>query len=226
MESAIALNEERAPMFDAILRILRRYAKTGSMLVDVGCSYGGFLERAQSHGYEVRGIDIVPESVEYVRSRGIPCEVAASLEEARIPENSADIVSVLDCNYYWPVQGKELGLIHSELKRDGLLAIRTVDTSIALQLGLWLRKWLPDAGRRLSEYAVYDYRVVIPTRALLQIVRQQGFEILEASPRAAIPLRHNSWMIRFAYAVGQLTWVVAHYNLAPGFVLLARKKTR
>jgi SAM-dependent methyltransferase len=224
LQTALALNDDRAPMFDAVLRLIRRYAEPGSTLLDVGCSYGGFLQKAQSEGYDVRGIDIVPEAVEYVRSLGIACERAASVEHSRLPENSLDIVSVLDCNYYWPNQGKELRLIHSLLKAGGLLAMRTVDTSAMLQTGIWLRAFLPGPGRRLSEYAVYDHRVVVPIRALLQVVRQQGFEIVYASPRAALPLRRNSWRIRIAYAVGELSWRIARYNLAPGFVILARKQ--
>lgn len=225
MESGIALNDEKSPMYEAILRLLRRFARPGSTLLDIGCSYGGFLRRAQEEGYEVRGIDILPEAVEYVRSQGIPCDGAASVDDIVIPKNSMKIVSVLDCNLYWPDQVKELRGIHSILEPAGLLVMRTVDTSIAIRLGIWLRRWLPDTGRRLREYAVYDHRISIPVRSLLEIVRQQGFEIICASPRAAMPLRHNSLKVRIVYAIGQLTWLMARYNVAPGFVFLARKKT-
>jgi 2-polyprenyl-3-methyl-5-hydroxy-6-metoxy-1,4-benzoquinol methylase len=81
------------------------------MLLDVGCSYGGFLLRAQREGYRVRGMDIVPEAVEYVRRLGIPCDRAASVDDLDIPANSLGIVTALDCNYYWQSQTKELRAI-------------------------------------------------------------------------------------------------------------------
>lgn len=225
VESGIALNDEKSPMFEAILRALRRYAASGSSLLDIGCSYGGLLFRAQKEGYRVRGVDIVPEAVEYVRSKGIPCDLAGSIRSLDIPADSLGIVSALDCNYYWPNQRSELRAIRSALHRGGILAMRTVDTSWAMQLGLWLMRLAPGAGQRLCEKSVYDHRVSIPAGSLLRIVRQEGFEILYTSPRDAMAFRHNSLKIKTAYSVGHLAWRIAHYNLAPGFVFLARKET-
>ncbi|MGC2064434.1 MAG: class I SAM-dependent methyltransferase [Thermodesulfovibrionales bacterium] len=223
VESGIALNDEKGPMFDAVLRVLRSYAPQGSALLDIGCSYGGFLQRARKDGYRVRGLDIVPEAVEYVRSQGIACDSAGSVGELDIPENSLEIISVLDCNYYWPSQTKELRAIHSLLRKNGLLVMRVVDMSWAMQIGLWLRRWFPNAGQRLCEKAVYDHRVSVPVRSLLRVVRQAGFEIIYTSPRDAMPFRHNSLKVKTAYAIGQLAWRITGYNLAPGFVFLARK---
>ena len=224
-ESGIALNDEKSPMFVAVLRLLRRYAQPGSTLLDIGCSYGGFLKRAQKEGYLVRGLDIVPEAVEYVRSQGITCDRGGSLEDLDIQANSIRIISVLDCNYYWRSQTKELRAIHSALCKDGLLVMRVVDMSWAMQIGLWLRRWVPNTGQRLCEKAVYDHRVSVPVRSLLSVVRREGFDIVYTSPRDAMPFRHNSLKIRTAYAIGQLVWRLTGYNLAPGFVFMARKRT-
>jgi len=225
VESGIALNDEKSPMFEAVLRLLRRYAQPGSTLLDIGCSYGGFLMRAQDEGYRVRGIDIVPEAVEYVRSRGIPCDLSGSVGDLDIPESSLGIITALDCNYYWPSQRRELRAIRSVLSPGGILAMRTVDTSWAIQIGLWLSRWFASAGQRLYEKAVYDHRVSVPARSLLHIVEQEGFEILYTSPRDAMPFRHNSLKVKTAYAIGHLVWRFNGYNLAPGFVFLARKRT-
>jgi SAM-dependent methyltransferase len=225
VESGITLNEEKSPMFEAILRLLSRYAQPRSTLLDIGCSYGGFLQLAQKEGYQVRGLDIVPEAVEYVRSQGIHCDRSGSVGDLDIPENSLGIVTVLDCNYYWPSQRKELRAIRYLLSPGGLLAMRTVDTSWAIQIGLCLRRWLPGAGQRLCEKAVYDHRVSIPARSLLRVVEQEGFEIVYTSPRDAMPFRYNSLKVKAAYAIGQLAWRFTGYNLAPGFVFLARKRT-
>jgi SAM-dependent methyltransferase len=224
VESGTFLNEDKAPMFKAILRLLRDHAPKRCTLLDIGCSYGGFLERARKEGYQVRGFDIVPEAVQYVRNQGIACDCAKSIGDLDIPDGSQSVITVLDCNYYWPSQRKELRAIHSKLRPGGLLAMRVVDTSWAIQLGLWLRKGLPTAGQRLCEMAAYDHRVSIPVLSLLRVVQQQGFEIIHTSPRDAMPLRHNSYKIKTAYAIGQIAWRIFGYNLSPGFVFLARKR--
>jgi SAM-dependent methyltransferase len=224
VESGIALNDEKSPMFEAVLRMLRSYAQPGSTLLDIGCSYGGFLMKAQDEGYRVRGIDIVPEAVEYVRRQGIPCDRAGSVGDLDIPANSLGIVTALDCNYYWPSQRKELRAVWSVLSPGGLLAVRTVDTSWAIQLGLWLRRWVPAAGQRLCEASVYDHLVSIPAGSLLRVIQEEGFEIIYTSPRDAMPFRHNSLKVKTSYAVGHVAWRIAGYNLAPGFVFLARKR--
>jgi SAM-dependent methyltransferase len=223
--SGIELNDDKSPLFDAILRVLRDYAPKGSTLLDIGCSYGGFLLRAQKEGYQVRGIDIVPEAVEYVRSQGIACDCAKSIDDLDIPEKSQGIISVLDCNYYWPSQIKELRAIHSRLSPDGLLVMRLVDTSWAVQMGLWLSRWFPKAGRSLCEKTVYDHRVSVPVHSLLRVVRQEGYDIVYTSQRDALPFRHNSLKIRIVYAIGCIAWRIFGYNLAPGFVFMARKRS-
>jgi SAM-dependent methyltransferase len=225
-ESGIALNYDKAPMFDAILRALRRFATPGCSLLDIGCSYGGFLERARDEGYRVMGMDIVTEAIEHVRKQGIPCECAGSAVDLTIPANSLEIVSVLDCNYYWPNQRKELRAIRYLLRPDGLIVMRVVDTSWAIEIGLWLQRWFPETGRRLCENAVYDHRVSIPVRSLLRIVEEEGFEIVYLSQRDAIPFRHNSLKIKAVYAVAYLARMIGGWHLAPGCVFLARKRAR
>lgn len=224
VESGKALNDYKGMMFEAILRAMRGYATQGSTLLDVGCSYGGFLQRAQREGYRVHGIDIVPEAVEYVRSQGIACDCAKSVEDVDIPESSQGVISVLDCNCYWPSQRKELRALYSRLCPGGLLVMRVVDTSWAVQIGFWLRRWFPAVGQRLCEKAVYDHRVSIPVRSLLRVVEQEGFEIIYTSPRDAMPSRYNSLKVKIAYAIGHFVWRVVGRFVAPGCVFLARKR--
>ena len=119
-ESGVQLNEFKENMFRAVLRLLRRYARPGATLLDVGCSYGGFLTLAKAEGYDARGYDIVPEAAERVRDLGISCDVACSMAEIKTPDASLDIISVLDCNCYWPDQIGELKAIRQKLRPNGL----------------------------------------------------------------------------------------------------------
>jgi SAM-dependent methyltransferase len=212
-------------MFETILRVLRKYAPQGSTLLDVGCSYGGFLQRARKEGYQVRGIDILPEAVEYVRNQGIACDCTESVGNLDIPENSLGIISVLDCNYYWPSQRRELRTLRSRLCPNGLLIMRVADASWVLRIGLWLGRWSPTVGQRLCGKSVYDHRVSIPVQSLLLLVQQEGFEIVYTSPWDAMTSRHNSIKAKTAYAIGHFVWLITGCYLVPGCIFVAKKRT-
>jgi SAM-dependent methyltransferase len=68
--------------------------KSGKVL-DVGCGTGDRLTRFARAGYRVRGLDIQPEPVRYVRERlGFEAD-AGTLETVSYPANSFDIVTII-----------------------------------------------------------------------------------------------------------------------------------
>src|SRR5215831_14098429 len=97
-DTGIKLNSFKRRMFLSVLQILSRYASAGCSILDVGCSFGGFLQQAKARGFVPRGADILPEAVEYTKQQGIPCDLAASIQEIKAADNSFDVISVLDCN--------------------------------------------------------------------------------------------------------------------------------
>ena len=221
--SGLALNEFKSQMFRSVLRLLSRYIQGEPVLLDVGCSYGGFLQQAKQHGYRVIGMDIAGPVVEQMRADGFDCHVAASVDDLRIPNGSLDVVSVLDSNYYWPNQIPELRAIRRKLRPGGLLVMRVADKSWMLTCGLAVMRWLPRLGDRLSRRAVNDHRVSIPVRSLLRIARSEGFEILYASPRGALHSRQTSAAVRLMFVCGYLWWRATGRYLAPGCLILGRK---
>ena len=130
-------------MYLSVLRLLNHHAASGSSLLDVGCSYGGFIQEARRQGYSASGMDIVPEAVEYCRSQNLSCQVGASVADLNIAACSLDVISVLDCNYYWANQIGELRAIRDKLRSGGLLAMRIVNKSWLVTTGLALRRFRP-----------------------------------------------------------------------------------
>ena len=76
-KSAYAYEDERkterfhAHVWDARLTTISRYVSSGRFL-DIGCSFGGFLNRARHYGFEPSGVEISPYSASVTRKRGIP----------------------------------------------------------------------------------------------------------------------------------------------------------
>jgi len=200
-----------------------RHGQAGRSILDVGCSFGGFLAQAKIHGFSARGMDIVPEAVEYTRKQGIACDVAASIAELNLPDGSLDILSVLDCNYYWPDQRTELRAAWRKLRPSGLLVMRLVDKSWMLSAGLAISKFFPALGSLLCRRAVNDHRVSIPFSSMLHLLRQEGFEIVYASTRGAMHSDKSSPAVKTSFAIGFVVWHLTGWNVAPGALVLARK---
>jgi SAM-dependent methyltransferase len=161
--------------------------------------------------------------VEYTRKLGISCDRAASLNELALPDYSFDILSVLDCNYYWPDQRTELRAASRKLRPSGLLIMRLVDKSWMLTVGLTIRKILPGLGARLCQRAVNDHRVSIPVGSMMRLLEQEGFEIIYASTRGAIHSDQSSLAVKAFFALGLVVWQLTGWNVAPGALVLARK---
>ncbi len=75
-------------------RLVRRWAP-GNRLLDVGCATGGFLEYMQRReGFTVWGVELNPHAAAYARDRlGIPV-YAGTLEEANLPQDAFDVVTM------------------------------------------------------------------------------------------------------------------------------------
>jgi SAM-dependent methyltransferase len=219
----VNLNLFKRRMYVSTLQMIERHASRGASIFDVGCSFGGFLEQARLRGFSARGMDIVPEAVEHTRQQGIPCELAASMTELSLPAESIDIISVLDCNYYWPDQRTELRAAWEKLRPSGLLVMRLADKSWMLSAALALRKLFPGLSASLCERAVNDHRVSIPVASMLAILRQERFEILENSIWGALHSDSSSAAVKASFALGQIVQRLTGWHIAPGALVLARK---
>ena len=224
IEQGLQLNTRKRILYLSILKLLNCYAVSGSNLLDVGCSYGGFMMEARQQGYSASGMDIVPEAVDYCRSQGFSCQAAASVGDLDIADSSLDAISALDCNFYWADQIGELRAIRNKLRANGLLAMRVVDKSWMVTMGLALRRLAPSLGNKICARALNDHRVSIPVRSLLRILRQEQFQILYASPAGALHHDNASLAVKSAFALGYLVWLVSRRYVAPGCLILARKQ--
>ena len=214
----------KTPMYDAIVKLLKNASPPPGSLLDIGCSYGGFLVRAQAEGYKVYGSDINPRAVDYVQALGIPAALACSIEEVDLVEDcSLDVVSCLDCNCYWTNQPGELRFAFDKLKPGGYLVMRVVDKSWMCRLALKIRRLAPTLAGYVLQESVNDHRFSMPVRSLLKIIQSCGFEVINASPRGAVHSNKSRWITRASFALGSIVWGTTGIFLAPGALVLAKK---
>jgi SAM-dependent methyltransferase len=224
MDSGIELNAFKTKMYRFVLHLLEKYCPPHATLLDTGCGYGGFLIQARKRGYDVFGLDILPQAVEYVRSLGIPAQQGFSIDDVKnVADGSLHLLSCLDCNYYWPNQPLELQNAFTKLRPGGYLIMRVVDKSWLFACGLGIHKLVPNIGEKILARSVNDHRFSMPVRSLLHVIRNCGFRIVYASPRGACHSTSSRWTVRLSFALATLLWETTGKFVAPGAVILARK---
>lgn len=223
-EHGAQLNQFKQRMYKSILdQVCSLVDPKEKSLLDVGCSYGGFMEVAKARGFSVWGFDIVPEAVAYVRTGGAPAECCGQMKDFTLRNNSFDVISVLDANIYWPDQPAELRDIFDRLAPGGLLVMRIVDKSWMAGIGALLQQVSPDRGQRLLRRAVNDHRFSMPVGSFLDLLNQTGFRVISASPRGAVHSDQTSLAVKLSFGVGIALWQTLGVFLAPGAVIIAEK---
>jgi len=112
-------------VWDARLRNIRKFVKTGNFL-DVGSSFGGFLERARKFGFRPFGIEISPYSAEFCRKRNIETFQGEFLDSV-YPENFFDVITMIEVIEHLDRPNEVFQKLYSLLKKGGLLVIQTAN---------------------------------------------------------------------------------------------------
>lgn len=221
-EAGAHLNSFKQRMYTSILDQMERHVTpSGTSLLDVGCSYGGFMEAATARGYQVCGFDIVPEAVKRVTDAGLSAQCCAHVRDFTLSPDPFDVISVLDANIYWPDQPQELADIRARLRTGGLLVMRIVDKSWLARIGAAIQSVSPARARTILRRSVNDHRFSMPVASFLKVLRRSGFRVISASPRGAVHSEHTSLPVKLSFAMGVALWQTLGVFLAPGAVVIA-----
>lgn len=222
-QSGVELNTYKQRLYHASLDWLSRYLPPPAKVLDIGCAYGGFMQAAQSRGYQVWGYDIVPAAVAHVRSLGLEayaCQSAAAFSE-QIGQVFDGIVC-LDVNCYWHDQRAELLQIRSLLDKQGYLLMRVVDKSWLFALGVKLSRLNSKIGRQIMRAAVNDHRHSVPVRSQIKLMEELGYRILGVSAKDALHSAQARLTVKLAFEFGALAQKLFGVYLAPGALILAQ----
>ncbi|MEZ6137482.1 MAG: class I SAM-dependent methyltransferase [Pirellulaceae bacterium] len=153
--------------------LLRRYAAPHSSVVEGGIGAGGNLLSWKAQGYQVFGLDIMPESIAYARSRGLENVYEHDLHEPwPIASQSAQAVVMLDV---------------LEHLRDPVQALRraadVLDTDGKIIFTVPAHPWLySEWDQRLGHFRRYT------SRMMRGHVAEAGLRLVEMRPWNAISL--------------------------------------
>ncbi len=113
-------------------------APRGSIL-DVGCSYGWFLEAAAQRGWRATGVEATDATARDARASGIDVRTG-TLDQTELPDASFDVVCLWDVLEHVPAVDDFLAQVRRVLKPGGLLALQSpnIASVMARQAG---RDW-------------------------------------------------------------------------------------
>ncbi|XDD47923.1 class I SAM-dependent methyltransferase [Leptospira sp. WS39.C2] len=120
---------EQKPFFREVwkarIQNIKRYKKTGNFL-DIGSSFGGFLEVAKEAGFFVQGVEISEYASSYANENNLPT-VNGSLYDAKFPTQSFDVITLVEVIEH--IENPKLFFqeLTRILKPGGLLLLQTAN---------------------------------------------------------------------------------------------------
>ncbi|HKD48783.1 MAG TPA: cyclopropane-fatty-acyl-phospholipid synthase family protein [Rhizomicrobium sp.] len=108
-------------------RILSKFFKPGASVLEIGCGWGGFAERAAGEGHRVTGLTISPAQYDFAAKRlGGAAEIR--LQDYRKSQGLFDMIVSIEMfeavgEHYWP---QYFTVLADRLKRGGRAIVQTI----------------------------------------------------------------------------------------------------
>jgi cyclopropane-fatty-acyl-phospholipid synthase len=108
-------------------RILGKFLKPCSSVLEIGCGWGGFAERAAAHGHRLTGLTISPSQYRFARER-LKGAADILLEDYRKARGLFDMIVSIEMfeavgEQYWP---RYFRTVVERLRRGGRAVIQTI----------------------------------------------------------------------------------------------------
>ncbi len=195
MSSVGALRDEQS---SKILSFVRPYARQGARVLDIGCGFGSFLQRARQVGYAVAGVE--PDA----HACAGACEALGdgvvrngTLQQVKLPSGSADVVATLDVLEHVPLgdHATFARAIADVLAPGGVWVIKVPSTDgLYYHASVMVARVVPRVGavfmHRLWQTDYEWPHMVYFNRATLQAwLHRHGFTMVGSTYLPEVPLR-------------------------------------
>ncbi len=117
---------KRQKIFYAELKKMERYRKLNKVL-DIGCSFGGFLNVTKNCGWDAKGIEVVYEVGKYGKELYGLDIFFGTLEEAQLKPSSFDVIRLNNVIEHIHYPAEFLLNVSMLLRKGGLLTISTTN---------------------------------------------------------------------------------------------------
>jgi SAM-dependent methyltransferase len=159
---------------EELLGLLGKHSKKGHLL-EIGCSWGGFLALAESRGWKVSGVELAPESGRWAREH-LSLEVHSGTlgSSPFVGTERFDVVAAWHVIEHLRDPLAFLREVYSCLKPNGILALRTPNlASLVARLN----------GRRWEWFGAPAHLTLFSPHGLATLCARAGFSLEFARTR-------------------------------------------
>jgi 2-polyprenyl-3-methyl-5-hydroxy-6-metoxy-1,4-benzoquinol methylase len=164
-----AYSNKRQKIFSAEIKKMERYRNLNSIL-DIGCSFGGFLYAARNLGWETKGIETVQEVGKYGKELYDLDIFFGKLEESNLPPSSFDVIRLNNIIEHIPDPSEFFSRIHLLLRGGGLLTVATTNFD-SFSASLCGKEWIYFDGRH--------HVVLFTPGTLKKLLEKSGFTTVD-----------------------------------------------
>lgn len=161
--------EELTRRAEKCIEFLSKYKKNGKVL-DIGCSYGFYLNTFKERGYNSIGIDTSKKAVNYAKRQFRLRVLAGDFETHVFNSKSFEIITLFDVIEHLPKPQIAISKINNILKENGIIVIQTpnIRSIISRLTGLkWFWLLIP---QHLFLYSV---------KSLKFLLENNGFSVIK-----------------------------------------------
>jgi SAM-dependent methyltransferase len=196
--------------------------KAKGRILDIGCSFGFFLELMRDDGWDVFGLDYSKFAVDYATNvLKLPNIIWGGMEDGNFTDNYFDVVTMFYVLEHVVDPSETLRLIHQNLKRQGLFINRVPYTKPLIPFYRMLGEPGFEAPMHLSDFS---------PKTMAMFLEKTGFEDIEIfvsrprrladfGPRMAIS--SLTWIGRVLYKLSSRKFI---FPWVGAFMSLARKR--
>ncbi len=160
-----AYSAKRQKIFCAELKKMERYRELNRIL-DIGCSFGGFLYAAKNLGWNAKGIETVYNAGKYGKELYNLDIFFGTLEEAKLEPASFDVIRLNNIIEHIPFPSEFIVNVNKLLRKGGLLSLSTPNYD-SYSVSICGKEWIYFDGR---------HHIVFFTPATLEkILDKNGF---------------------------------------------------
>jgi len=206
----------RIGYFEYLSSLLGRHVrpKPDAKVLDIGCSYGHFLDVMRQKGFKTSGIEINETLYQRLKKEGIH-EVFRTMQEV---QGKFDIVTLIDSLYCVEDPLKVLKESKDCLTEDGVILCRVTNRVWLIKMFLALQK-----GRPIPRSLTGDARWSFSPRSLKILFSRAGFSdfefIFAEKEKKGLPM----WKTMFYSLTGTVSSFTP-LKVSPGIIVIARNR--
>lgn len=162
------------------LKNIEKFVKKGRIL-DIGCSFGEFLDIARKRGWEVNGVELSKFACKTSRNKFKLNPFNGTLEQAKYPSETFDVITMFEVIEHLPDPLNTLKECNRILKKNGLIIIQTGNVE-SLSAKIYGKRW---------PYFLLGHLHYFSKKTISKMLEKAGFKIVKIYNGDEISLSAN-----------------------------------